>query len=726
MSPPNTSVGPALDTLLRFDVDGWLDVIMSRVEIGQGIQTAIAQIAAEELDFPIDRIRVTAPDTALVSEGGYTAGSNSIQGLGNLMRTAAADARHLALLEAGKRFGSPPDELTVAGGVISGPGGARAGYRELLDEELMRSPVSGIGTPKSPDQYSIVGRPLPRLDLAERVTGARRFLHDLSLPGMLHGRVVRPPSYSARLVDADTEGIRSLPGVSEVVRRGSFLGVVAEREEQAVEGAEALRSVARWRTDSPLPRQSSLLGRLMDTPDQARLIVEGAPVEGEIPPIEVPAAATVTLQATYTRPYQMHASLAPSAAMALFDAGASTGTRLTVWTHSQGVHPLREALAQVLEIPAEQIRVRHVEGAGCYGHNGADDAALDASLLAFATPGRPVLVKWSRQDEHAWEPYGSCALVRMQGSLDTSGVIVDWNHDVYSYTHGGRPRRARGSSGLLAAWHLDPPHRAPDPRPGGGSHGGIHRNADPLYRFQRKRVVKHFVPHSPLRVSALRGLGAFANVFAIESFMDELALAAGADPVAIRLRHLPDDGRAREVIEAAARRAGWTAGVRLGGSGDGRGQGIGFARYKNEKAYVAVVAEVEVDRTSGTISLRRLVIAGDVGQIVNPDGVRSQLEGGAVQSASWTLKEAVTFGPDGITSVDWESYPVLSFEEAPEVETILLDRPGQPSLGCGEATQGPVPAAIGNAVFHAVGIRLRDIPFTPGKVMEALGRLGGT
>ncbi len=711
MIAANTKVGPALNTLLHFDLDGSLDVIMSRVEIGQGIQTAIAQIVAEELDFPIDRICVTAPDTALVAEGGYTAGSNSIQGLGEQMHAAAADARQLALLAAADRFGLSPDELTVAAGVISGAGGAGASYGELLNEELMQSSVSGIGTRKSPEQYSIIGRSVPRGDLAEGVTGARRFLHDLTHPGMLHGRVVRPPSYSARLVSAQTEGIAALPGVVEVVRRGSFLGVIAQREEQAVAAAEALRVVAKWHTDVPLVPQSELFTRLMDTPDEARLIMKGAPVEGEVPPIKIPLSATATLEATYTRPYQMHASLAPSAAMALVAEAAATGPRLTVWTHSQGVHPLRDALAQVLELPVDEIRVRHVEGAGCYGHNGADDAGLDASLLALATPGRPVLLKWSRQDEHAWEPYGSCALVQMQGSLDASGTIVDWNHDVYSHTHGGRPRHAEGSSGLLAAWHLDPPIPAPTPRLGGGSHGGIHRNAEPLYRFQRKRVVKHFVPDSPLRVSALRGLGAYANVFAIESFMDELALAAGADPVAFRLRHLPDDRRAREVIEVAARGAGWTAGVREGGAGEGTGQGIGFARYKNEKAYVAVVAEVEVDRNTGRISLRRLVIGGDVGQIVNPDGVKSQLEGGAVQSASWTLKEAVTFGPDGITSVDWDSYPVLGFEEAPEVETILLDRPGEPSLGCGEATQGPVPAAIGNALFHAVGIRFRDIPF---------------
>ncbi len=713
-------VGPTLNTLLRFHEYGFVHVIMSRVEIGQGIQTAIAQIAAEELDISIDQVRVIAPDTSTLADGGVTAGSNSIQGLGNLMRIAAADARHLALEQAAKRFDSSIDEFTVRAGVIQGPGEILASYWELLDEELMRSPVSGVGTPKSPDQYSIVGKPVPRFDLPAGVTGARKFLHDLSLPGMLHGRVIRPPSYSARLVDADTETIRSQPGVIDVVRNGSFLGVVAEREEQAVEAADALRQTATWRVETALPTSSSLFERLMATPDQARLIKEGAPVEGSIPPIEVPASAVVTLEATYTRPYQMHGSVAPSAAMALAHDPPSLGTRLTLWTHSQGIHPLRDALAQVLEIPVDEIRAQHVEGAGCYGHNGADDVALDASLLALAVPGRPVLLKWSRGDENAWEPYGSCALVKMQGSLDAAGTIVDWNHDVYSHTHGGRPRHTEGASALLAAWHVDPAHSAPTPRPGGGSHGGIHRNADPLYGFDRKRVVKHFVPDSPLRVSALRGLGAYANVFAIESFMDELALAAGTDPVAMRIRHLADDTRACEVIEAAAASVGWIAGVRHGGAGEGWGQGIGFARYKNEKAFVAVVAELEVDRSSGMISLQRLVIAGDVGQIINPDGVKNQLEGGAVQSASWTLKEAVAFEADGITSLDWDSYPVLSFEEAPEVDTILIDRPGEPSLGCGEATQGPVPAAIANALFHAAGIRVRDIPFTPQKVLASL------
>jgi len=607
----------------------------------------------------------------------------------------------------------------VTEGSVRAGNATEATYWQLVDDELLSLPIDGVGQPKAPDLYRIVGETQPRLDLKNRVTGKSRFLHDLSLPGMVHGRVVRPPTYSSRLVDVDVRNVESLPGVIAVVQSGSFLGVVALREEQAVSAAEALRGAASWNAVSDLLEEDALFDRLLETPGVSRLIVDGAPIEGDVPEIAVPAQAAATVQATYTRPYQMHGALGPSAAAARFD-DDDTGSQLSVWTHSQGVHPLRSALSQALGLEESRIRVQHVEGAGCYGHNGADDAALDASLLARALPRRAVLLKWSREDEHRWEPYGSCGVVNMQGSVDASGTVVDWNHDVYSYTHGGRPRRSEGSSGLMAAWHMDPPLPAPVPGPGGGSHGGIHRNADPLYAFGRRRVVKHFVPDSPLRVSALRGLGSFANVFAIESFMDELALAAETDPVAFRLRHLADDSRSCEVIEAAAATAGWEEGVRRGGEGDGRGKGIGFARYKNEKAYVAVVAEVRVDVRTGLIRLEKMSIAGDVGQIVNPDGVINQLEGGAVQSASWTLKEAVRFGPEGIRSVDWESYPVLSFGEAPEVETVLIDRPGEPSLGCGEATQGPVPAAIANAVFDAIGVRMRDVPFTEEKVTQGM------
>jgi nicotinate dehydrogenase subunit B len=365
------------------------------------------------------------------------------------------------------------------------------------------------------------------------------------------------------------------------------------------------------------------------------------------------------------------------------------------------------------------VRVIHVQGPGCYGHNGADDAALDAALLARALPGRPVSLKWSRADEHAWEPYGPAAVFQMQASLNSSGDVIDWNHDVWGYTTIGRPRPSGDTSGMLAAWHLAEPFRRPRPISSRGPHVGLHRNADPLYAFPRRRIVKHFVPDTPLRTSALRSLGAFANVFAIESFMDELAHAAGADPVEFRLRHLADE-RARAVIEAAAEKAGWKVGQRL--QGEGRGRGVAFAQYKNRQSYIALIVELSVNPDSGHVRLERAVIAADAGQVVNPDGLSNQLEGGVLQAASWTLKEQVAFDRDGVISLDWYSYPVLRFPEAPTVETVLLNRPGQPFLGSGEAAPVPTGAAIANAIFDAVGVRLREIPFTPGRVKAALER----
>jgi nicotinate dehydrogenase subunit B len=411
----------------------------------------------------------------------------------------------------------------------------------------------------------------------------------------------------------------------------------------------------------------------------------------------------------------MHASLGPSAAVA-----QRVDAKLTVWTHSQGVYPLRAALAQVLGTDEDDIRAIHVDGPGCYGHNGADDVALDAALLARAAPGRPVSLKWTRAGEHAWEPYGPATVIQMQGSLDASGDVVDWNHDVWGYTHLGRPHPGGPTSGLLAAWHLAEPFQQPEPRPARWHQVGMHRNADPLYVLPRKRIVKHFLADSPLRTSALRGLGSYANVFAIESFMDELAHVAGADPVEFRLRHLADE-RARAVIEAAARRAGWQPGRRAPGAG--RGRGIAFAQYKNRQSYVAVVVDLSVNRTSGHIRLERAVVAADAGQIVNPDALSNQLEGAFTQAASWTLREQVAFDPHGITSVDWYSYPILRFRDAPTLETMLLNRPGRPYLGIGEGAQGPVPAAIANAVFDAAGIRLRRIPFTPDRVKATLESL---
>ena len=404
----------------------------------------------------------------------------------------------------------------------------------------------------------------------------------------------------------------------------------------------------------------------------------------------------------------MHASLGPSAALALWE-----DEGLTVWSHTQAPFVLRGALAQVLQIDAGRIRVIHAEGAGCYGHNGADDVALDAALLARESPGRPIMMKWTRADEHSWEPYGSAMLIKLGAGLSPKGDIADWKQDIWSYAHSTRPALGLETSGLLASWHLEKPFAPQEPRAMGGYHSGAHRNADPIYDFPQKRIVRHAVADSPLRVSALRSLGAYANIFAIESFMDELATAAKIDPLEFRLRHLNDE-RARAVLQAAADKANWQS--RNESAGDGVGWGMALAQYKNLQCYAAIIVNLQVDRKSGEIQFKRVIIAADAGQVVNPDGLSNQLEGGFVQAASWTLFEAVQFDERGIVSRDWESYRILTSRSAPVIETLILNRPEMPFLGAGEAAQNPTPAAIANAIYAAVGLRLRDIPFTPDKI----------
>jgi CO/xanthine dehydrogenase Mo-binding subunit len=505
-----------------------------------------------------------------------------------------------------------------------------------------------------------------------------------------------------------------------VVRDGSLLGVVAEREEQAVAAASALHASAIWQNDTDLPPQETLIEHMLTQPQQAYLLVDGTPTPGPIPPVEAPPDAAQTLSATFFRPYHAHASLGPSAAVGLFDEG-----KLTVWTHSQGVYPVRSMLAHALDICLEDIRCIHVDGAGSFGHNGADDAALDAALLALAVPGRPVSLKWSRADENAWEPYGPATVIQLQGSLDAAGRVIDWNHDVWGYTHVLRPHPHGPMNPLLAAWHLADPFEQPRARPILSAQVGIHRNALPLYTFcqdvsERPRIVKHFLPDSPLRVSALRGLGSYANVFAMESFVDEMAQAAGEDPVAFRLRYMREQ-RARAVIEAVAEKADWQPAPRAQGtSALLAGRGFAFAQYKNRQVYMAAVVDLSVDRSSGQVYLERAVVAADAGQIVNPEGLSSQIEGAFTQSASWTLKEQVAFDRHGVTSTDWNRYPILRFREAPEIEVLLLNRPGSPFLGVGEGAMGPAPAAIANAIYDAVGVRMRTIPFTPERIVAAL------
>ena len=708
---PSLPAHPQLDDWLRIESDGRITLFTGKVELGQGIATALAQIAADELDVALGRVDVVCADTARTPDEGGTTGSRSLESSGVAIRHAAAEARLHLLSLAHEELESmtPAERLSVDDGVISDPvSGRSVSYWQLQGGKPFRRVISGRAPVKAPSGRKLVGKSAERIDLRGKFSGAASFVQDMSPAGMLHARVLRPPGYHARLVSFDEESARALPGVHEVLLDGQFIAIVCQREEDAVAAVESARELAIWRYEAGLPPMSDTFDNLASKPRDSQLVVAGSVVDSEIPNIETPDDAAITLRATYTRPFQMHGSLGPSAAVALWDGG-----RLTVWSHTQAAFVLRVALAQVVSLDASHIRVIHREGAGCYGHNGADDAALDAALVAMRLPGKHISLKWSRRDEHAWEPYGTAMRLDMQASLNAGGAVCDWNHDVYSYPHSTRPAVGLASSGLLAARHLADAFPAQEGRAMGGYHSGAHRNADPIYDFPRRRVVRHAVSDSPLRVSALRSLGAYANIFAIESFIDELAHAAGEDPLDFRLRQLGDE-RARAVLLAAADRAGWQSRER------GAGWGMALAQYKNLQCYCAVIVNLRVD-ASGEIALRRAVIAADAGQVVNPDGLSNQLEGGFVQAASWTLHEAAQWNERGVTSVDWDSYPILRFPDSPKIEVVILNRPEQPFLGAGEAAQNPTPAAIANAVFDATGARLRDIPFSAQRVLASLG-----
>jgi len=705
---------PDLDSWVRINSDETITIFTGKVELGQHIKTALTMIAAEELNVSLERIRLVTGDTAQTPNEWYTAGSMSMETSGNAIRNAAAEVKQILLSKAQEKLEAPLENLTVEDGNIVDPTTGRSiTYGDLFGGKTFEEKVMEVGYLKTPEDYEIVGQPLLRDDLVAKVIGEPCFVHDMDLQDMVYGRVVRPPNYGAKLVSIDEAAVLQMPGVIKLIRDGSFLAVITEREEQAIQAMKRLKDTSKWESDTSLPSQGSLFDHMKRQPHEAYLIVNGMTVEDPPPPIETPPDEAHTLAATYFRPYHMHASLGPSASVAQLIDG-----KMTVWSHSQGPFPLRSAIAQVLGINRDDIRVIHMDGPGCYGHNGADDAGMDAALLAREVPGRPVSLKWMRDDENAWEPYGPAMIMETQASLDKNGNVIDWNFDVWSCAASGRPRPDReGGSALLAAWHLEKPFKKLSQPPSKAPQLGSSRNSEPLYTFPKQRTVNHFLPHSPLRASSHRGLGSYANVFAIESFMDELAHAAGADPVEFRLRHLTDE-RARAVIEAAAKKSGW--GTEKGPKGNTRGRGIGFIKYKNNASYVAVIIDLSINRSGGQIYLEKAVVACDAGQIVNPDGVSNQLEGAFLQSASWTLKEQVCFDQQGIISLDWHSYPILRFRDAPKIDIVLINRPGQPYMGVGEGAMGPIPAAIANAVFDAVGIRLRQVPFTPQRVKEAM------
>ena len=700
MLPADVDANPVLSRWVRVCSDDVIEVQVGKVELGQGILTALSQVAADALAVRPDQVRMVAASTDGPDQG-VTSGSMSTTHTRPALDVVCGNVRSLFIEAAARRWGVDPDEVDLADGVFRrGPGpDATTTYGALTSDVDLEVKADATVRAAQPRARS-VGRSVPRIDLRDKITGRPAFIHDLRLPGMMFGRVVRAPSPGARLTGVDASTLDA--DTIRVVRDGSFLGVVGPDETAVVHAARQLASTADWVEQELLPDEDDIDAFLRAGPHEDITLVDERATPGDDA-----ADPPVTVRATYSKPFTAHASIAPSCAAARWEDDGS----LSVWSHSQGIFRLRDAIAQVVRLDPHAVRVEHVPGAGCYGHNPADDVALDAVLLAREVPGVPVLAQWSRQDELAWDPFGSAMTADATATLTATGTVLSWDYDVWSQGHTSRPSRL-GQPSLLAAADLQHPWAAPpavDPGPSAG--GGTTRNALPIYTVGRRRVTGHRLLRSPIRTSSLRALGAYFNVFAVESLMDELAVTVGREPLSFRLDHL-DDERARAVLLRATTAAGWGS-----PTPDGVGRGIGLARYKGIGAYCAVVAEVEaVD----AVRVRRLTIAADLGEVVNPDGARNQLEGGAIQATSWTLKERVRFDRRHVTSQDWGSYPILRFSEIPDVQVELVDQPGAPSLGSGEAAQGPTAGAIGNAVAAALGVRVRRLPITTEAVITAI------
>ncbi len=691
-----------LDDWLAVEPDGTITAFSGKVELGTGVRTALAQIVAEELDVPLDRVVMVMGDTDRTPDEGYTAGSMTISSSGSALRQAAAEARRVLLEMASEKLDAALEELDVHEGVVSvrGHPDRHVAYAELMGGKTFDLVVSDQAPLKSTASYRIVGSSQSRQDLPGKVTGQPSFIHDLRLPGMLHARLVRPPSAGAKLKSIDESSVRGIPGLVQVVHQGNFLGVIAEREEQAILAAKELKVT--WEETPSLPRMEELYTHLRALPTEDSRIVEQGDVEAAL------KQSARLVHATYFQPYHAHASIGPSCAVANVK-----GDQVTVWSSTPGPYPLRGALAQLLELPEENVHMICLEGAGSYGQNGSDDAAADAVLLSRAA-GRPVRLQWSREDEFIWEPKAPAMVMEVDGGLDEEGRVTAWDYQVWSPSHVARAR----FGGQLVASQLLSGQGAPQSL----FSFGAERNAPTNYSLPVQRVTVHYHTNPPLRSSSFRSLGGAENTFANESFMDELAAAAGVDALEFRLRYLEEE-RLREVLNAAAEKAGWEAHPSPQPSSENvvPGRGVAFARYENEQAIVACIAFVEVNKTSGAVRVRRIVLAHDCGLIINPDGLKNQIEGNIIQSLSRALKEEVHFDQWRVTSRDWDTYPILTFSEVPDVEIVLINRPDQPAVGAGEPSSVTTAAAVANAIFDATGARVRQIPFTPDRVLKALG-----
>jgi len=689
---------PWLDAWIRIAADGKVTVCSGKVELGTGVRTALIQVALEQLELEPGAIRFIGGDTLLSPNEGFTAGSHTMADSGTALLHASAQVAALLRAGAAARWKLAPDTVLLRAGRALAPDGRSMHYGEAvagIDLHRMAARTSPL---RDPARYRLIGKSLQRLDIPAKLAGGAAYVQDLRLPGMLHARVVRPPRPGARLatagLDAALAATGQLPGVRRVVRDGSYLAVLADGEWQAVVAMNALAAGVRWEGGAVLPAPDAIHATLQTLPSQDIEVLR----RGSVPAAGTEGARSVT--ARYTKQYVLHGSIGPSCAV-----GQLVDDELTIWTHTQGVYPLRAALAELTGMPFEKVRCIHTEGSGCYGQNGADDVAADAALLARAMPGRPVRVQLMREQENMWEPFAPAMVTQVRAGLDAEGRIGYWDYELWSGSHNERP----GNAGkLVPAWLLAKPIAPSPSQPMPMPEGGGDRNALPLYEIPNARVVNHFLPVTPLRTSAMRSLGAHINITAIEGTIDRLAALAGADPVRFRLDHLRGQPRARAVIERAAAMFGWKAGARARPL---RGRGFGFGQYKNMMAYVAVAVEIAYDPDRRQLSILRVACAADCGQVVNPDGARNQLEGAIIQSASWTLNEALRYGPQGIASIDWASYPILRFSGVPErIEVALIDRPGQAFLGVAEAAQGPMAAALANALAEATGVRRHALP----------------
>lgn len=685
-----------VDAFLAIDRNGEVTVYSGKVDLGTGVRTAMTQIVAEELDVPVGRITVIQGDTARTPDQGPTYGSLSIQNGGVQVRQAAATARRVLMQAATKRLDAAPGDLTIVEGMISATNGKEVSYAELIGDKSFALKLDKGALTKDPKAFKVVGRSVPRLDIPSKVLGQFTYVQDVRVPGMLHGRAVRPPALGATLQSVDEDSVRNIPGFVGVVREGNFVGVIAETEWAAIRASRQLK--ASWSAWEGLPDQNQLWDYVRATrisKEEINDIGDAAAALG---------AGATRLRAAYDFTIHTHGSIGPSCAIAEVKDG-----NLTCWTASQATHNLRKQLAAMLAMPVETVRAIYVDGSGCYGRNGHEDAAADAALLARAV-GRPVRVQWMREDEHGWDPKGPPTLIDLEAALDAGGGVIAWSSQFFI------PEGAVGNVPLLAAQHAGLPHETTM------SPGSIHQNSAIPYAFPNVRVALHRLAETPFRPSWIRTPGRMQNTFANESFVDELAAAAGVDPIEFRLRYLKDS-RGVELLTRLAHFAAWekTATGPKATQGDGAsGRGVAYVRYELARTYVGAVADVEVDRNSGEIRVTHFFVVQDCGQVINPDGVRAQLEGNIIQTVSRTLKERVTFDRSRVTSVDWASYPILTFPEVPEIHMDLIDRPTEKPWGAGEPSAAVVSAAISNAVYNAIGTRLRSVPFTADKVKAAI------